>query len=56
MQANLVMSGIIVKEVKLNFSKSVSKMKKVKILKNYPESRIKIDVACADALVRKLDK
>jgi hypothetical protein len=36
MQANLVMSGIIVKEVKLNFSKSVSKMKKVKILKNYP--------------------
>jgi len=36
MQANLVMSGIIVKEVKLNFYKSVSKMKKVKILKNYP--------------------
>jgi len=36
MEADLAMSGIIIKDVKLNFSKSVSKMKKAKVLKKYP--------------------
>jgi hypothetical protein len=50
------MSGIIIKDAKINFTKSVSKMKKVKVLKKYPESRISVDVVTVEKMVRKLDK
>jgi hypothetical protein len=38
------MSGLIIKEENVSFAKSVSKMKKAKILKNYPLARISVDV------------
>ncbi len=50
------MSGIIIKDAKINFTKSVSKMKKVKVLKKYPESRIAVDVVTVEKMVRKLDR
>lgn len=49
------MSALIIKEQKLNFSKSVSKMKKAKVLKNYPVSRISTDLPAVEAMTRKLD-
>ena len=56
MEAELALSGIIIKDVKLNFTKSVSKMKKVKVLKKYPESRISVDAVTVEKLAQKLDK
>jgi hypothetical protein len=50
------MSGIIIKDAKINFTKSISKMKKAKVLKKYPESRISVDVLTVEKLVHKLDK
>jgi hypothetical protein len=38
------MSGLIIKDENINFTKSVSKMKKLKVLKNYPIGRIDTDL------------
>lgn len=49
------MSALIIKDEKINFIKSVSKMKKVKVLKNYPLSRISSDLTSVEGMTKKLD-
>lgn len=50
------MSGLIIKDQNVSFTKSISKMKKTKVLKNYPVSRIDIDVGTIIKMVQRLDK
>jgi hypothetical protein len=50
------MSALILKDEKINFVKSISKMKKAKVLKNYPLTRMSSDLESVEAIAKKLDK
>ena len=49
------MNGLIVKNETLSVSKAYTKVKRVKILKNYPSSRLEIDIQTMTKLINKLD-
>ena len=55
MQADFALSALIIKDEKINFHKSISKTKKVRVFKNYPISRIPDDLASVEAMAKKLD-
>ncbi len=50
------MSGLIIKNETLVVSKSYTKIKRVKVLKNYPISRIGKDIDTLEKLIVKLDE
>lgn len=49
------MNGLMIKNETLNVSKAFTKVKKVKVLKNYPTSRLEVDISIMGRLVEKLD-
>jgi len=49
------MNGIILKNSSLNVIKAFTKIKIVKILKNYPSSRLESDIQTLCKLVTKMD-
>lgn len=55
-KAELTMSGLIIKNETLVVSKSYTKIKRVKVLKNYPISRIEKDIETLEKLIVKLDE
>lgn len=54
-KAELMLSALIIKEQPLGITKSISKAKRVKILKNYPKSRLEIDLQTVIKLAKTLD-
>ncbi len=54
-KALLSLSGLMIKNETIVVSKSVTKVKRVKILKNYPISRIEADIDTLLRLIIKLD-
>ena len=54
--ASILLGGIYIKEQPLTITKSVSKHRRVKIIKHYPSSRIDIDCKTANDLMKTLDK
>lgn len=50
------MNGLIIKDEHLVFGHSTSKQKRIKVLKKYPLSRIKVDAEVAKKLAAKLDE
>jgi hypothetical protein len=44
LEADLAMGALMLKDEKINFTKSISKLKKVKVLKKYPTTRISNDL------------
>jgi RNA recognition motif-containing protein len=55
-KAELTLSGLMIKNETLVVSKSVTKVKRLKVLKNYPISRMEKDVDTLGKLVAKLDE
>lgn len=49
------MNGLIINNEPLNISKAYTKIKKIKILKNYPTSRMEIDINTLENLIKKFD-
>lgn len=49
------MNGLIIKNETLNVSKAFTKVKKVKVLKNYPVSRLESDIDLLAQLVDRFD-
>jgi RNA recognition motif-containing protein len=54
-RAVLTLSGVLIKNEPLTVSKSNTKVKRVKVLKNYPSARIESDIDTMTRLVAKLD-
>jgi hypothetical protein len=54
-QALLKLNGITIKENAVVASKAYTKLKKVKVLKNYPSTRLETDINTMKKLVKKLD-
>lgn len=51
----MAMSALIIKNEKIDVIKSNSKAKRVKVIKNYPITRIKDDLSTIVKLAKKLD-
>lgn len=49
------MNGLIIKDTTLNVSKAFTKLKRVKVLKNYPSTRLQTDIDTLTKLIIKLD-
>ena len=49
------MNGMMIKNTALSVSKAYTKIKRVKVLKNYPSTRIATDIATMIKLITKLD-
>lgn len=49
------MNGLIIKETTLNVSKAFTKLRRVKVLKNYPSSRLQTDINTMKKLITKFD-
>ena len=54
-KALLLMNGLIIKDTTLNVSKAFTKLKRVKVLKNYPSTRLQTDIDTLTKLIIKLD-
>lgn len=54
-KAAMSMNGLMIKNETLNVSKAFTKVKKVKVLKNYPISRLESDIEIMAELIEKLD-
>lgn len=54
-KAAMSMNGLMIKNETLNVSKAFTKVKKVKVLKNYPISRLESDIEIMAKLIEKLD-
>lgn len=50
------MSGLIIKDEPITVGRSISKNRRVKVLKNYPMSRVKNDAQVCEKLAMKLDE
>lgn len=50
------MNGLIIKEEPITVGRSISKNRRIKVLKNYPNSRIENDAKVCESLARKLDE
>lgn len=49
------MNGLMIKNETLNVSKAFTKVRKVKVLKNYPQARLPTDIEVMGKLVQRLD-
>ena len=54
-KATLSLSGLMIKNESLVVTKSTTKNKKIKVIKNYPRSRTEKDLETIQKLVVKLD-
>jgi hypothetical protein len=54
-KALLIMKSIIIKDESINVSKAYTKFTRVKVLKNYPSSRLQLDIETLTKLITKLD-
>ena len=54
-KAEQTLSGVMIKNDTLNVSKAYTKMKRIRILKNYPSTRLKTDIEIISRLITKLD-
>lgn len=50
-----LLSGLMIKELSINVSRAFTKIKKVKVLKNYPSARLQSDIETMYKLISKLD-
>lgn len=55
-KAALSLSGLMIKNETLVVTKSTTKIKRVKVLKNYPISRMSKDIDTLARLIKKLDQ
>lgn len=54
--ANVLLNGIIIKETLLTITKSVSKQRRIKVIKHYCNGRIDLDCKTSNDLIRTLDE
>lgn len=55
-KATAYLTGLCIKSVELNLSKSSSKNRKIRIIKNYPSSQIGLDCRTCHSLIKTLDE
>ena len=55
-KAELAMNGLIIKEEPITVGRSISKNRRIKVLKNYPSSRLENDARVCEKLSKKLDE